>query len=84
MVIVCCLKSLLPFFNISVCNVAGSAQGHQVFDGVSELASTHPTRFDMVYVNGSTSTHLAGYEVSCGVTKCFQVDLCVVLHFNAL
>ena len=71
MVIVCCLKSLLPFLDVTVCDVAGSAQGHQVLDGVSEFASTHPTRFDVVDVYGLALTHLTRDEVSCGVAKCF-------------
>ena len=61
----CCLKSLLPFLNIAISNVAGSAQGHQVFDGVSELASTHSTRFYVVDVYGLALTYLAGDKVSC-------------------
>ena len=81
MVVVCCLKSLLPFFNIPVCNVAGSAQGHQIFYLVSELASTHPTRFYVVDVYGLALTYLAGDKVSCGVAHPFKIDLCVVLHF---
>ena len=81
MVIVCCLKSLLPFLDVTVCDVAITAQGHQVFDGVSELASPHPSGLYVVDVNGSTSTHLTGNPRVCVVTKCLQIDLCVVLHF---
>jgi len=62
---VCCLQALLPLLDVTVCNVAGSAQGHQVFDGVSELASTHSTRFYVVDVYGLALTYLAGDKVSC-------------------
>ncbi len=80
MVIVCCLKALLPFFNIPVCNVARSAERHQVFYGISNFASTHPTRFYVVNVYGLALTYLAGDKVSCGVSHPFEIDLCVVLH----
>jgi hypothetical protein len=43
MVVVCCLKSLFVLFDITVCNVAGAAQGHQVLNGVSSFASAHPS-----------------------------------------
>lgn len=65
MVVVYCLKSFLPFLDVTVCNMAGAAQGHQIVYGVSEFASTHPTRFYVVDVNGFTLTYLAGDEVSC-------------------
>ena len=81
MVIVCCLKSFLPLLDVPVCNVAITAEGHKVFDGVSELASTHPTRFDVVDVYGLALTYLTGDKVSCGVAHPFQIDLRVVLHF---
>ena len=81
MMIVCRLKSLLPFLDVTVCNMAGSAQGHQIFYGVSELASTHSSGLYVVNVNGSTSTHLTGNPRVCVVTKCLQIDLCMVLHF---
>ena len=66
MVIVCCLKSLPPFFNIPVYNVAGSAQGHQILNGVSELATAHPSGLYVVDVLPDTSTDFARDKVSCG------------------
>ena len=71
MVVVCCLKSLPPFFNIPVYNVAGSAQSHKVLNGVCEVATTHPTRFDVVDVYGLALTYLARDKVSCGVAHPF-------------
>ena len=65
MMIVCCLKSLLPFLDVTVCDVAITAQGHQVFYGVSELASPHPSGLYVVDVYGLALTYLAGYKVSC-------------------
>ena len=67
MVIVCCFKSLLKFFDVTIGNVAISAEGHQILDCVSDLASTHSTRFDVVDVYGLALTYLAGDKVSCGV-----------------
>ena len=81
MVIVCCLKSLLPFFNITVRNVAIAAQSHQVFYLISKFTSTHPARFDVVDIYGLALTYFTGDEVGCSITHPFQVDLCVVLHF---
>ncbi len=81
MVIVCCLKSLLPLLEIPVCNVAISAQGHQIFYRISNFASTHSSWFYVVDVYGLALTYLTGDEVSCGVAHPFKVDLCVVLHF---
>ncbi len=81
MVIVCCFKSLLKFFDVTIGNVAISAEGHQILDCVSDLASTHPTRFYVVDVHRSTSTDFAGYPRICIVAKCLQIYFGVVLHF---
>ena len=80
MVIVCCLQSFLPFLDVTISNVAGSAQGHQVIYGISNFASAHPTRFYVVDVNRSTSTYFAGYPRVCIVAKCLQIYFGVVLH----
>ena len=81
MVVVCCLQTLFVLFDVTVCNVAGSTQGHQVLYGISSFASTHTTRFDVVDVYGFSLTDLARDEVGCVVAHTLQVDLCVVLHF---
>ena len=65
MVIVCCLKSLLPLLDVTVCNVAGSAQGHQIFYGVSSFASAHSSGIYVVDVYGLALTYLTGDKVSC-------------------
>ena len=65
MVIVCCLKSLPPILDVTVCNVAGSAQSHKIFYPVSELATAHPSGLYVVDVYGLALTHLTRDKVSC-------------------
>ena len=65
MVVVCCLKSLLPILDVAISNVAGSAQSHKIFYLVSEFASTHSSGLYVVDVYGLALTYLAGDKVSC-------------------
>ena len=55
MVVVCCLESFLVLFDITVRYVAGAAQGHQVFYGISSFASAHTPCLYVVYVYGCCS-----------------------------
>ena len=81
MVVVCCLQSLFVLLEVTIRNVAGSTQGHQVLYGISSFASTHTTRFNVVDVYGFSLADFARNEVGCVVAHTLQVDLCVVLHF---
>jgi hypothetical protein len=65
------LQVFKPLFVVAIFGVANSAQCHEVFYAVGKLTATHATGFDVVNVNGLTSTTLTRDKIGLVVPEMF-------------